>query len=97
MLKPQYEAMEVLFRELAQSGTQAGTLDRGVYDTWIQKAPKKGIRIMLENLIDKGPLTFQQLCTLAGAAASTGYEYVGWLKRNQLVDREGESYRLRSV
>lgn len=96
-LKPQYEALSGLFKELATSGPSGFGVDRGAYETWLQKAPKRGIRVMLESLIDKGELTFEQLCTLSGAAPSTGYNYVGWLKQNQLIDQNGKSYRLKVV
>jgi len=98
-LQPQYDAMKALFSELGAptNGNGAAIVDRSSYETWLSKAPKVGIKKMLEVLIDKGAATRTQLQTLSGVAPSTGYEYIGWLRRNNLVDLDGQTIRLRPV
>lgn len=95
-LSPQYEALQHLFENLKPS-VGVGASDRGPYGVWLAKAPKVGIRKMLEHLIDNGEATRQQLATISGVARSTAYDYVGWITRNQLAEANGETIVLRRV
>lgn len=92
-LEPLWKSMKILFEETEPEAE--GGVDRGHFQLWIDKAPKDGIRVMLENLLDRGSMTIQQLCTVAGVKKSTGHQYVSWLKRNQLVEKKDKKYEIR--
>jgi len=92
-LRPQYDALRGLFETIGISGSA----DRSRYLKWLEKAPKVGMRTMLEHLIEHGEATRQQLSTIAGVARSTSYDYIGWLVRNQLAEDDGSKIILRKV
>lgn len=98
-LKPQYEALSSLFTEIGQSNGRAHAVDRSAYEPWLAKAGKAGCRRLLENLIERPELTRNQLGTLSGVASTSGTfrNYLSFLKRNGLVDVDGETVRLRTV
>jgi len=95
MLKPQYGVLVALFAETEEvSGKHP---NHGDFEIWLEKAPQKGIRVMIESLRDRGPLTFNQLCTLAGVATRTGYNCLKWLKRNHVVRKDGNLFHLQNL
>ena len=98
-LRPQFETLSTLFSELGQNGGSPGAADRSIYEPWLQKAGQKGCRRLLETVIERGELTKNQLGTLAGVAStkSTFRAYMSWLKKNGLIEVEGETVRLRTV
>lgn len=96
-LRPQYDAMRGLFENLLASPGQTGTADRSSYLVWLEKAPKVGMKKMLEYLIDNDEATRAQLATIAGVARSTAYDYVGWILRNQLAEDNGGKIVLRKM
>jgi len=97
-MQPQYEALQAAFSELgAPANGNGSSANRSTYESWLSKAPKSGIKKMLEVLIEKGEATRTQFQTLSGVAPSTGYEYIGWLKRNNLVENDGQKIRLLPV
>jgi hypothetical protein len=95
-LKPQYESLQKLFDRLPVKGS-AGAVDPGSFAKWLDKAPKLGMKIMLEHLIENGEATRQQLATIAGVAKSTAYDYVKWILRNQLAQKDGDRIVLRKM
>ena len=101
VLMPQYDALKAVFSELTvvqkMAAVGGGGADRSVYDPWLKKCPKEGIRKMLELLIDKREATRHQLSTWAGVAPNTSYDYLGWLRRAGLVEIDGSTIRLRAV
>jgi hypothetical protein len=98
-LEPQYAALKGLFETLGDGRVAGAVVDRGVYEPWLAKAGKTGCRRLLEILIERGELTRNQLATLGGVGprTSTYRAYLAWLRRNGLVDTEGETIRLRPV
>ncbi len=98
-LQPQYDALRALFEDLGEKASSGAAVDRTVWEPWLAKAGQRGCKRMLEVLIDRGSLTRNQLGTLSGVAAgkSTFRAYVSWLRKNGLVDTEGENIRLRAV
>lgn len=98
-LKPEYEALQDLFADLAPAGAAAPGGDREVWTPWLQKAGRRGCRRMLEVLIERGELTRNQLGTLSNVAStkSTFRNYLSWLKGNGLVETDGEKVRLKAV
>jgi hypothetical protein len=98
-LKPQYDALSSLFSEIGQAGGNShDMIDRSVYEPWLQKASRTGCRRLLETLLDRPQLTKAQLSTLSGTPQNSTFRaYVAWLKRNGLVDVEGDMVKLRMV
>lgn len=89
-LRPQYEAMHVLFSDLNRV-EGSSPVNRAIYEPWLKKAAVAGCRRLLELLIEKGQMTRQQLSTLGGVPMnSTFRRYVTWLKRNSLVQLDGD-------
>lgn len=95
-LKPQYESLQKLFDRMPTSSGN-GSVDRGSFKKWLDKAPKFGMKAMLEYLIENGSATRQQLATIAGIARTTSYGYVGWILRNQLAEDNGKEIVLRKM
>lgn len=96
-LKPQYDALSALFDTL---GTRkANGVDRAAFEPWLQKAGRAGCRRLLETLLDRPELSKPQLGTLAGISYNTGTfrQYLSWLRRNGLIETEGDQVRLRQV
>lgn len=98
-LKPEYDALRKLFEELGDGPASAAGADRSIYESWLQKAGKRGCRRMLEVLLDRPEITRNQLGTLSGVPAtkSTFRAYMSWLKTNGLIEVDGEMVRLRAV
>lgn len=94
MLQPQWASLQTLFGELGNGNGHVA--DKSVFDPWLKKAGRAGAKRMLEILIERTELTKNQLATLAGvpAANSTFRAYMAWLKRNGLVNVEGDMVRL---
>lgn len=95
-LKPQYESLQKLFERFPSKST-GGAVDPGPYKKWLDKAPKLGMKTMLEHLIENGSATRQQLATIAGVAKTTAYDYVKWIIRNQLAEKNGNEIVLRKM
>jgi hypothetical protein len=97
-LRPQYDSLRTLFDALTTvSGAGRGAVDRGPFMKWLEKAPKLGMKAMLEHLIENGSATRQQLATIAGVARTTSYDYVAWILRNQLAEDDGNRIVLRKM
>lgn len=97
MLKPQYEALEKLFHHTSISGARKSA-DHGKYKTWIDRAPKDGIRKMIEYLIENTSGTRHQLSTVAGVNPnSTYYNYVQWITRNGIASSDGKTVTLNKL
>lgn len=99
-LKPEYDALRSVFEDLgsARPGAAGGVLaDDSKLQLWMTKAPSEGIRKMLEYLRDHGEATMPQLCQIAGVAPRTGRNYVGWIKRMQIVEKDGNTFKLRTA
>lgn len=94
---PLWQALRLLFEDTAPETDAGFPVGEGKYAIWIEKAPKEGIRVMLRELIAKRKMTRPQLCTIAGVSRRTGYDYVQWLKRNQLVEQDGAWIVLRGM
>lgn len=96
-LRPQYESLKTLFEQLG-TNKSAGA-DRSAFEPWLAKAGQAGCRRLLETLIERPELSRPQLGTLAGVSykSSTFRTYISWLKRNGLIEVDGESVRLRQV
>ncbi len=97
LLRPDYEALRALFDEL-----KAGEIvqaDGHLYGPWLEKAGGKGCKRLLEVMIERRELTKHQLATLATVSfkSSTFRGYMAWLKRNGLVEVDGETVRLRNL
>lgn len=88
-LKPQYDSLSTLFN--LTKASNIGSVDRGLYNQWLEKAPKSGIKKMLEYLLEHGEATRTQLATIAGVTPRSAYDYVGWLVRNGLARPDGKS------
>jgi helicase HerA-like protein len=97
-LKPQYEALSSLFSELGDKNG-AGGVDRSIYEPWLAKAGQAGCRRLLETLLQRPEVTRNQLGTLSGLSSNTGTfrNYLSWLKRNGLIEVQGEMVRLKAV
>ena len=95
-LRPQYDALRGLFEQLSQPGGSSA-VNRGPFEKWLSKAPKVGMKTMLEHLLDNGQATRQQLATIAGVARTTSYDYIGWILRNGLAEDNGKEIVLRKV
>ena len=95
-LRPQYDALRGLFDQLSQPGGSTA-VNRGPFEKWLSKAPKVGMKTMLEHLLDNGQATRQQLATIAGVARTTSYDYIGWILRNGLAEDNGKEIVLRKV
>ena len=96
-LRPQYEALKGLF-DLLGASKPAG-IDRSAFEPWLAKAGRAGCRRLLETLIDRPELSKPQLGTLGGVSykSSTFRAYLAWLKRNGLIETDGDMVRLRQV
>jgi hypothetical protein len=94
-LRPQYDALRGLFENLLTEKPNA--VDRTSYLVWLEKAPKIGMKKMLEHLIENGEATRAQLATIAGVARTTSYDYIGWILRNQLAEDNGQKIVLRKM
>ncbi len=96
-LRPQYEALRGLFEQLG--AIKANGIDRGAFEPWLAKAGRAGCRRLLETLLERPELSKPQLGTLAGVSykSSTFRAYMAWLKRNGLIETEGDTVRLRQV
>jgi hypothetical protein len=93
VLSPFHEVLNDLFTEFdaASAGKKAGTPDKSKYDVWLKKAPKEGIRKILESLIENRHMTRHQLCAVVGINPnSTYYDYIGWLRKVGLVKTTSE-------
>jgi hypothetical protein len=95
-LRPQYDALRGLFEQLSTSSGNKPS-NPGVFSKWLQKAPKVGMKTMLEHLLETGSATRQQLATVAGVARTTSYDYIGWILRNGLAEDNGKEIVLRKV
>jgi len=93
--RSQHDALRGLF-DLVGSSKSSGA-DRSSWLVWLEKAPKVGMKKMLEHLIEKGSATRAQLATIAGVARTTSYDYVGWILRNQLAEDNGKEIVLRKM
>jgi hypothetical protein len=96
-LAPQYDSLRTLFENLSPAAGPSAAVNRGPFEKWMTKAPKVGIRLMLEHLVENGEATRQQLATIAGVAKSTSYDYVGWILRNQLAQDDGKIISIRKM
>lgn len=96
-LRPQFEALRGLFDQLGTRATNG--IDKGAYEPWLAKAGKAGCRRLLETLMERPELSKPQLGTLAGVSykSSTFRNYLSWLRRNGLIETEGETVKLRKV
>lgn len=94
-LRPQYDALRGLFEQLGTSSRNGG-VDRAAFEPWLSKAGKAGCRRLLETLIERPELTKPQLGTLSSCShkSSTFRGYLAWLKRNGLIQVDGETVRL---
>ena len=97
VLLPQYDAMRGLFENLQSSNGAA--VDPTAYAPWLQKAGRAGTRRLLETIISRGELSRTQLATLSGLGPNTGTyrNYLSWLRRNGLVDVDGDTVRLKPL
>lgn len=97
-LKPQFETLQALFTQLGND-KPVGRVDRSVYEPWLAKASRTGCRRLLEALLERPELSKAQLGTLTGVSykTSTFRSYMAWLKRNALVEVDGDTVRLRQV
>lgn len=98
LLRPQYDGLRALFDEIGETKSN-GAVDSSAYEPWLAKAGKAGCRRLLEKLIERPELTRNQLGTLAGVASisSTFRNYLSWLKRNGLIEVDGDKVRLMQV
>lgn len=96
-LRPQYDALKGLFEQLGAQ--KPNGIDRSAFEPWLAKAGRAGCRRLLETLIDRPELSKPQLGTLGGVSykSSTFRAYLAWLKRNGLIETEGEMVKLRQV
>lgn len=99
ILRPQYEMLQALFAEVGAQNGHGSAVDRSAYEPWLQKAGKAGTRRLLEIMIERRELTRTQLATLSGLAPGSGTyrNYLSWLRRNGLVESEGETVRIRAL
>jgi hypothetical protein len=96
-LRPQYDSLKSLFENL---NTQHSThVNSTAFEPWLAKAGRAGCRRLLETLIERPELTKPQLGTLAGVSfkSSTFRAYMSWLKRNGLIETQGDLVRLRQL
>jgi hypothetical protein len=87
-LRPEYDALAVLFGELGESTPAGGAAqDLARWQPWLEKAAAVGCRRVLEILIERGSLKQVQLATLAGIkfGGSTWRNYRSWMTRNSLA------------
>jgi len=96
-LRPQYDALKGLFEHLGT--TRPNGVDRAAYEPWLRKAGQAGCRRLLETLLERPTLSKAQLGTLAGVSykSSTFRAYMSWLRRNGLIETEGEMVKLGQV
>jgi hypothetical protein len=94
-LRPQYDSLRALFENLGAE--KSSVADRSSWLVWLEKAPKVGMKKMLEHLIENGEATRAQLATIAGVARTTSYDYIGWILRNQLAEDNGQKIVLRKM
>jgi hypothetical protein len=97
-LRPTYEMYRTLFEDMGEKSSN-GSIDRTIYEPWLDRAGKRGCRRMLEILIDRPELTKPQLGTLAQVShkSSTFRAYMSWLKKNSLIETEGDNVKLLRV
>lgn len=95
-LRPQYDALKMLFEQLGTTTSANGSVNRSAYEPWLAKAGKAGCRRLLETLIERPELTKQQLGTLSSCSykSSTFRGYMSWLRRNGLVETHGDAVKL---
>jgi len=94
VMEPEYRAMQKLFAEL-DAAAPAGTLDASVFDPWKQKlgvGPSKVIDVLLSR---GGECTRAQLQTLAGYSPRNLRNIISRLNVNGLIEKDGETIRLR--
>jgi hypothetical protein len=98
-LRPQYDALRNLFEQVGLGATANGAVNRAAYEPWLAKAGKAGCRRLLETLIDRPELTKPQLGTLSSCShrSSTFRGYLAWLKRNGLIEVDGDVVKLQVV
>lgn len=96
-LKPQYDSLRALFESIGSA--PSASVNGDAYEPWLAKAGRAGCRRLLETLIERPELTKAQLGTLGGVSfkSSTFRAYMAWLKRNGLVETDGETVRLLKV
>lgn len=98
LLRPQYDGLRKLFEVMPSTGAGgASRVDRQKYEIWIKKAPRDGIRKMIEYLLENGSATVPQLGTIAGVSPRSTSNYVAWIKRNRVATMNGGKLVLAEV
>ncbi len=97
-LAPEFEALRKLF-DKSKPDDNGAVVDRSVYDRWLALAGRAGAKRMLETLIQRPNISKTQLGTLIGVASGsrTFRAYLGWLKRNRLVEVDVSTVKLLGV
>jgi len=100
-LEPEYKSLKTLFETLTPENGAGITVNVAAYEPWLQKAGRRGCRRALEIMLERPELSRDQLATLAaiagGARSSTFRAYMAWLKRNGLIEVDGDILRLKEV
>lgn len=94
--EPEYRSLQSLFGDLEKVSTNGHHADSGAWDQWKDKlgaGPAKIITL----LIERGPCTKVQLKTLAGYSRRSMDNYFSALNSNQLIEKDGDKVKLRSL
>lgn len=95
-LEPEYRAYQALFGDLEKIAGNGFNADSGAWDTWKDKLGAGPAKI-ISLLIERGPCTKIQLKTLAGYSRRSMDNYFSALNSNQLIEKEGDKVKLRSI
>jgi hypothetical protein len=85
--------------DLGELPQEPAAADAEVWEPWLKKAGTAGCRRMLEILITKREMTRAQLGMLAGVPSTktTFRDYLSRLRRNNLIETDGDKVRLKAV
>jgi uncharacterized protein DUF87 len=98
-LKPQFDALAALFREIGEESRAIGGTPSEAWVPWLEKAGKIGARKLLEILIKHGRLKQVQLATLSGYSMKGGHwrKCRAFITKNDLATLEGEDIIARQM
>lgn len=95
-LEPEYRSLQALFGDLEKASANGFHADSGAWDTWKERLGAGPAKI-ISLLIERGPCTKVQLKTLAGYSRRSMDNYFSALNSNQLIEKEGDKVKLRSL
>lgn len=95
-LEPQYRSLQALFGDLEKVGANGARMHSEVWEEWKQKLGAGPAKI-IDILLDRGECTRVQLKTLSAYSRRSMQNILSSLHSNQLIEKEGDKIRLRSL